>query len=222
MKAIKNKKSRGFSLLELMVAMTVMLIAMGIVSSLLYRAMGVRSRESRKTDALTSAQAGLNVLSREIANSGFGIFIDASSRVPSNGIVLADSNANQIRVRANITNALDYSSPEGATSDPGEDITYFLDADTGSIVRYDPNVPSPQLNTSIVVNRISSVQFAYVNYTVGSSATTTTSTPTATTGRVIITLVVMLDPVAGQPNPGNVTFSTDVTLRNANYMLQQY
>ncbi len=214
-----NSTSKGFSLVELMVAMTIMLMMMGIVSGLLYRAMGVRSRESRKTDALTSAQAALNVLSREIANSGFGIYKDGA---PNNGIVLADSNANRIRVRANVTNVLDYSSPGGATSDAGEDVTYFLDAGSGSIVRYDPNILSPQAKTSIVVNRISSVKFDYVNYTVGSSATTTTSTPTATTGRVIITIVVMLDPVAGQPNPGSVTFSSDVTLRNANYMLQQY
>lgn len=214
--------SNGFSLVELMLAMTLMLMMMGVVSGLLYRAMGVRSRESRKTDALTSAQAALNVLSREIANSGFGIYTDAGSRVPSNGIVLADSNANRVRVRANVTNNLNYGSPGGATSDPGEDITYFLDSASGSIVRYDPNLPLLQPKTSIVVNRISSVQFEYVNYTVGSSATTTTSTPTATTGRVIITIVVMLDPVSGQPNPGSVTFSSDVTLRNANYMLQQY
>ncbi len=212
----------GFSLLELMVAMTIMLILMGVISGILYRAMGVRSRESRKTDALTSAQAGLNVLSREIANAGFGLYSDSGYKTPSNGIVLADSNANRIRVRANITNVQDQASPQGAISGPGEDVTYFLDSSTGSIVRYDPNTPSPQSKTSIVVNRISSVKFDYVNYTFGSSATTTTSTPTTSTGRVIITVVVMLDPVSGQPNPGSVTFSTDVTLRNANYMLQQY
>ena len=219
----RTKQQKGFSILELLVSMTIMLMLMGIVSLLFGRAMGVRSRESRKTDALTSAQAVLNVMSREIANSGFGLYSDSLNRVPNNGIVLADSDAHRIRIRANITNTRSYTDPNApATSDPGEDITYFLDGTTSSIVRYDANAASPIPKSSIVVNRISSVTFDYVNYIAGSSATTTTSTPTATTGRVVITVVVMLDPIVGQPYPATVTFTSDVILRNANYMLQQY
>lgn len=221
------KRSRtaqsGFSLIELLVAMTIMAILMGIISMLFTRAIGVRSRESRKTDALTSSEAALNVISREVANSGFGLYTDSVTKVPMNGIVLADSDASHLRVRANITNSQAYANPTvSATSDPGEDITYFLDTATASIVRYDPNAVSPTPTTSVVVNRISNVTFQYVNYTYGSSVMTTTSTPTATTGRVVITIVVRMEPVFGQPNPGTVTFTSDVTLRNANYMLQQY
>jgi len=220
-KKARNREG-GFSLLELLVAMTIMLVLMGTVSMLFSRAMGVRNRESRKTDALTSAQAVLNVISREIANSGFGLY-NPDTRTASNGIVLADSDAHRIRVRSNVTNALAYSAPNaGATSDPGEDVAYYLDTSTSSIVRYDVNAVAPAPKKSVVVNRISSVNFEYVNYTAGTSATTTTSVPTAATGRVIITVVVQLDPVAGQANPGTVTFTSDVTLRNANYMLQQY
>lgn len=218
-----KKNQGGFSLLEILVSMTIMLVLMGVVSMLFSRAMGVRSRESRKTDALTSAQAVLNVMSREIANSGFGLYSDPVNRIPNNGIVLADSNANRIRIRANITNMRAYTDPTTpGTSDPGEDITYFLDGTTASIVRYDANAVAPAPRSSIVVNRISSVTFSYVNYTAGSSGTTTTSTPTATTGRVIITVVELLEPVPGQQNPSTVTFTSDVILRNSNYMLQQY
>lgn len=213
----------GFSLLELMIAMTITLILMSIITMLFSRAMGVRARESRKTDALTSSQAALNVMSREIANSGFGLYSDPVTRVPNNGIVLADSNSSRIRIRANLNNSRDYSGPASTgTSNPGDDVMYFLDPTTASIVRYDQNAVAPDPTASVVVNRISNVTFQYVNYTYGSSATTTTSTPTANTGRVIITIVVQLEPVQGQPNPGTVTFTSDVTLRNANYMLQQY
>ena len=219
---ISKSREGGFSLLELLVSMTIMLVLMGTVSMLFSRSMGVKNRESRKTDALTSAQAVLNIISREIANSGFGIY-NPAARTPTNGIVLADSGAHQIRVRSNITNTLQYSAPNaGATSDPGEDVTYYLDAANSSIVRYDANAIDPVPKTSVVVNRISNITFEYVNYTAGSSATTTTSTPTSSTGRVIITVVVQLDPVSGQQNPGTVTFTSDVILRNANYMLQQY
>jgi len=218
-KSIKN--SAGFSLIELTVAMVIMLILLGVVASLLARSMGVRSRESQRTDALTSAHAALNVLSREIANSGFGITASDGSRLASNGIIAADSNASRIHVRSNITNVGPMSGGTSvlSTNEPGEDITYFFDNATDSIVRYDPN-DSPR--TSVVVNRISNVTFQYFDYSGINSGGTEVTTPTNNTGRVRITVTVQLDPVFGQPNPSNVTFSSDVTLRNSNYMLNQY
>ena len=68
----KKRNEKGFSLIELTVAMTIMLILLSVVSTLITRAMGVRQRETRRADALVSVQAALNVISREVANSGFG------------------------------------------------------------------------------------------------------------------------------------------------------
>ena len=106
-----------------------------------------------------------------------------------------------------------------STNEPGEDITYFFDAATASIVRYDPN-DTPR--TSVVVNRISNVTFQYFDYSGTSSTGVEVSTPTNNTGRVRITVMVQLDPVYGQPNPSNISFTSDVTLRNSSYMLNQY
>jgi prepilin-type N-terminal cleavage/methylation domain-containing protein len=219
---MKNKRGQaGFSLLEMMISMAIMLILMGVVTSLLSRNLGVRARESQRTDALTSAEAALNVMSREIANSGFGIYSGTNARLASNGIVTADSTANQIHFRANVYN----NGPSGTTSgvlttdDPGEDITYFYDANSGSIVRFDPN-DTPQ--TSVVVNKISSVTFTYYDYSGTSSGGVQTVAPTANTGRIQITVRVQLDPIQGQPHPNDVQFTSDVTLRNSAYMLNQY
>ena len=222
-RTIKKSNERGFSLLELLIAMVMMLILMGIVSMLLSRSLSVRARERSRTDALTSAQAALNVLSREIANSGFGLAIQGDPRVASNGIVAADSNGSQIHIRSNFNNVGPHAAPTNATVlrtlDPGEDITYFYDATTKSILRYDPNnTPT----TSSIVNRISSVSFRYYDYVGTNSTGTLVTTPTINTGRVNITVNVNLDPVYGQPNPSSVIFTSDVTLRNSKYMLQQY
>lgn len=211
MKYGKNQKAAGFSLLELMIAMTIMLVLLGMASTLLSSALGSRARESRRADALTSAQAALNVISRETTNAGYGI-IEGS--YGSNGLVLADCNAQRIHFRSNINNT------DLTTNSPGEDVTYFFDDNTDSIVRYDPN-DTPK--TSVVVNRVSSVNFLYIDY-VGSSSTPSTpkSAPTSDTGRVRINVQVSLEPVAGQPSNDEVTFTSDVTLRNSNYMLNQY
>src|SRR5438067_8281806 len=181
MKRKKAKNSAGFSILELLVAMTVMLILLTIVSSLLGGSLSIRARESQKADALAAALAALNSLSREIANSGFGIYTGTNSRLANNGIIAADSNANQIHMRSNINNV----GPVGgstvlSTNVPGEDVTYFYDAATKSIVRYDPN-GAPQ--TSVLVNKVSLVTFTYYEYSAASSTGTLVTTPTNNTGR---------------------------------------
>lgn len=205
MKNKDNKQIQGFSLVELILAMTIMLTLLGLITTLFAGALSTRERESSKTDALTSAQAALNVISREIGNSGYGL--------DTNGIVVADSTSTKVRFRANIDNT------DSVIVSPEEDITYYFDNATDSIVRYDPN-DTP--NTSVVVNRISNVKFQYFDYAGSSSTATETTNPTSNTGRVRITVTVQLEEVRGQPKGQKVVFVTDVTLRNSNYMLNQY
>lgn len=226
MQVNKTKSESGFSLVELLIATVVTLILLSIISTVFSQAMGVTVRENRKADALVSAQAALNLMSREIGNAGFGIYADATTQTPSNGIITADSHARQLRIRSNFDNIGDRSLPAGSTvlntNMPGEDVTFFFDNATQSIVRFDPNVSASEPTTSVVVNRISDVTFSYFNYTSSSSSVTETAAPTSATSRVRITVVVKLDPVSGQPDNQSVAFTSDVTLRNASYMLRQY
>jgi prepilin-type N-terminal cleavage/methylation domain-containing protein len=201
---IKNNQ-QGFSIIELMMAMTVTLVILSVTMSLFSGAFSTRKRESRKTDALTSARAALNIISREIANSGYGL--------SSNGIITGDSNDKRIHFRSNLDNS------NGLTEDEGEDVTYFFDGTTQSIVRHAPN---DQIETSVIVNRISDVTFVYWDYTGNSSTATQRTTPTNDTGRVTITVTVRMEDVEGQPSGQTVTYSSDVTIRNSDYMLNQY
>src|SRR5690349_21271427 len=124
---MNTRSEHGFSLLELILAMTIMLAVMAIASSLLFRGFAIRQRESRTTDALTSAQAALRVISRDIANAGFGMFDSGDTKVPHNGIVVANSNANRIRVRSNLDNSGGLPGTPGASTlainAPDEDVT---------------------------------------------------------------------------------------------------
>lgn len=215
MRQKKGVQQGGFSLAELMIAMTIMLVMLSIVATLLSKSLGMRARESRRTDALTSAQAALNVMSREISNSGFGIYENSLTPVSCNGLVIADSTSNKIHIRTNVENFNNVT-----TNSAGEDVTYFFDSSSDSIVRYDPNDSIP---TSVVVNRISNVNFQYFDYVGSSSAPTgPSSTPTSNSGRVRINVTVQLEHVEGQPDNQTVTMTSDVTLRNSNYMLNQY
>jgi prepilin-type N-terminal cleavage/methylation domain-containing protein len=121
MKRVGKIKNGGFSLIELMMAMTITLVLLALVSGLFSRALGTRARESRRTDALTSAQAALDVMSHEISNAGYGIFYTnaTNAKLASNGIIIADSGQQKLHIRANVENS-DY-----CTASPGEDVTYY-------------------------------------------------------------------------------------------------
>src|SRR5437762_9513677 len=103
----------GFSLVELMIAMTIVLVITTITASLLASSFNIRGRENQKTAALADAQRALNNMSREIANSGFGL--------SNNGIVTYDSSSTAIRVRANL-NAFDRETTSSQVTDSDEDV----------------------------------------------------------------------------------------------------
>jgi len=224
MRSVKRKNNEGFSLIELLVTMLVVVLLLVLVSTLLSRSLAVRAHESRKTDALTSAHAALNIMSREIANSGFGIYDSDLSQSAVNGVIIADSNAGQIHFRANLSNAgdgpINPSCPAICTNEAGEDVTYFFDDETDSIVRYDPN-STP--TTSVIVNKISNVTFSYFDYADDGTPTPEpgNTVPTELTGRIRLTVDVTLEEVIGQPQE-SVRFTSEINLRNSNYMLRQY
>lgn len=194
----------GFSLIELILAMVITLIILGVAVVTFSSALNSRSRESSKTDAITSAQAALNIMSREIGNSGYGLKYD-------NGLVSADCTDKRLHFRANIQNN------NSVTTDPGENITFFWDSASKSVVKYDAYNGG---STSGIVNQVSDVSFVYYNY--ASDGTVTTGLASAATGRVTVILTIILPAVQGQPSGQTVTVKSDITLRNSPYMLGQY
>jgi type II secretory pathway pseudopilin PulG len=185
--------------------MTITLILLGVTATAFSGALQTRERETSRTDALTAAQAAINVMSREISNAGFGL--------TNNGIVLADSDSQKLHIRSNTKN------DNLTTTDVDEDITYYYDATSQSVVRYDANATPA---TSGIINEVSRVTFQYFDYTGSNSTPVIGLTPTADTGRVRITLIVIMANVQGQPKNQTVTLTSDVTLRNSTYMLNQY
>ena len=183
--------------------MVITLVILAAAVTVYQQAINMRLRQSSRTDAITAAQAALNIMSREIGNSGYGL--------SDNGVVL-DSTATVLHIRANVVNS------NNTTSDAGEDIAFYLDG-TGadqSVVRHDNNTGE----TSGIINRVSSVSFAYTNYVNPPDTLPVGASPA--TGKITITLTVLLPEVQGQPTGQTVTVRSDVTLRNSTYMRGQY
>lgn len=224
----KTLQQSGFSLMELLIAMTMTLAIMGVASTLLASAFRLRARENNRSSAIADAQRALNILSRDIANAGYGL--------STNGIVAGgDSGATSIRIRSD----LDLS---GATDGSGEDVKYALvnDANGSFIVRLNLQ---PTQTTGLIANRIDGLALYYydrsVTYTIGdcgigncnitnvvNSAGATQTQVTPDNAKYIVLSLRVTLPAVGTPGspayqpPSATQLVSTVTLRNAN--LQTY
>jgi prepilin-type N-terminal cleavage/methylation domain-containing protein len=207
----------GFSLIELMIAMTTTLVLMAAACALLAGAFNVRGRENQKSAALADAQRALNSMSREIGNAGFGL--------STNGIVAFDSTSSAIRVRANL-NAFDKETTSTAVSDSDEDVIYklFRDSTQSYVERVDIN---SGIRTTILANRVDALLIRYyadkIDYTAGNCDITTGAVEVAdkTQAKYIVIVACVQLPAVGKPgSPGyqpvsNVQLISDVMLRNS-------
>jgi prepilin-type N-terminal cleavage/methylation domain-containing protein len=229
MKKQKGKAEKGFSLFELIIAMAITLALAVAAMTLVAASFKVRSRENRKMDAIADAQRGINLMTREIANAGFGL--------NNNGIVSSDSTANSIRVRSNL-NALSGEATSNSVSDRDEDIKFMLYTDSGSsyIVRLDVNVGAQEM---VLANRVDNLNIHYypdkVLYTADNSGgncdiTNVTDslgnpvsdvTQKSSAGYIVMSACVALPAVGDPGSPGyqpasQIQLVSDVSLRNVN------
>ena len=228
----KNNKQAGFSLIELIIAMTLTITIMGVASVLLAQALNVRTRTNANNDALADAQRALNIMSREIANAGFNL--------SGNGIVAGDTgtdaNGNSmIRFRAN-TNKFDSSFSTAARNgigvvgeDAGEDVKYFIykASNTNLLARYDEYAQAGG-SVTVLANRLDTLHMHYygqrVTYSTSgcdlTGASASEVSPSAAK-YVVIAVCVELDAVgkpgsAGYQPEKSVLLLSDVALRNSN------
>jgi prepilin-type N-terminal cleavage/methylation domain-containing protein len=195
----------GFSLIELLIAMTVALILMAAASTLLTSSLGTRTRENLRSDALSDAQRAVSMMSREIGNSGYGLI--------DNGIVANDSGQASIRIRANIDSALEREDSPAtplATDDPDEDVAYVYQAANQAIVRFDRNT-----NTNTVLAR--PVNAFRIRYLDGLDLDTTAASAVKIRLTVSITL-----PASNNQPASQMQLTSDVALRNAPAVLGRY
>jgi prepilin-type N-terminal cleavage/methylation domain-containing protein len=217
----KKDRTRGFSLIELLIAMAITMTLMTAAATLLASALRMRSRENQKSDALADTQRALNIMSREIANAGFNL--------TNNGIVTGHSGLNEIRIRSNL-NKYDFTfdkEDRDEVQNEMEDIKYFLNEtdETKYLVRHDKY----GTGSTVLANRIDNMNIHYfdqkVTYTAPSGGSDITNVSAAEVDPteakyVVIVISVTLDAVgtpytAGYQPAYSVLLCSDVTLRNA-------
>ncbi len=200
----------GFSLLELMIAMTLTLIVAGASATLLSQSFRMRSREDIRSDAIADAQRALNIVSREIANSGFGLV--------DNGIVPGDTDNQSIRVRANL-NAYTLETGNGQVSNPDEDLKYLMYHDDAENRHYLVRLDAVTKATTVLANRLN---FFRLDYFDSAGAPIDMANPAnlanAWKVRIRVEVTMPAEGVLGEPGYQRewpVELRSEVVLRNA-------
>lgn len=212
-----TQNEKGFSLFELIIAMTITIAILGVASTLLATSFNVRNREQSRTDSIADVQRAVNVMSRELAIGGYGFDI------PGNGLVVGDSDGSTIRVRSNLNR---FSESSGTIESAGEDIKYLVDStnEQNYLVRYDRFATNP---TTVLANRIDSLNIIY--WGPGNTALDVAADPSQVANAVglRITVGVNLPAVGKEKSPGyqpatTVQLTSDVALRNKGENLSTY
>lgn len=211
----------GFSLMELIIAMAITLSVMSMATTLIAGALRIRSRENQKSDALADVQRAMNMMSREVANSGFNL--------NNNGIVASESDGTRLRIRANL-NRYDYNATTNSRDnivDEGEDVSYFINLAEGTkyLARHDLYGGTK----TVLANRLDSFNIHYyadkVTYDANPGADDITNVSAAPVNPseakyIVIAVSVTLDPQGtpgstGYQAPFSVLLCSDVALRNS-------
>jgi type II secretory pathway pseudopilin PulG len=213
----QNTTTSGFSLLELIIAMSITISVMAAAATLLATSFKIRSREDTRTDAIADVQRAMQVMSREIAIGGFGF------DTVSNGLVAADCSASTLRVRSNLNRYTGTGGTQYTIADKDEDIKYLINSNASKkyLVRYD-QFPSGQ--ATVLANRVDSLGFVYMDSSGTALADQTNVTAAA---MVRITVAVDLPPVgtkgvSGYQPATTIDLTSDVALRNKKENIATY
>jgi len=194
----------GFSIIELVIAMAITLAVMAAATTLLATSLRTRGRENLRSEALASTQRALNIMSREIGNSGYGL--------ADNGIVLGDSGTTSIRVRANLDN-------NSSLVGQDEDVRYVFQNPggvTGSIVRYDNSLGAA--GNVVLATNISGLVLTYFDV---NGIPIMNAANYASAER--LTIEVKVDLPAGLEQPAStMKLVSDIALRNAPNTLESF
>jgi len=122
----KNRES-GFSLIELLIAMTLGLVVLGAISSVFLTQRQTYDAQEQITDMVQTARAAMDMMSREIRMAGYyDPAVATMQRSDSNAddFVGITYNSSELQLKADINNNAGIGLADGDTDDEHENIVY--------------------------------------------------------------------------------------------------
>ncbi|MGD9973359.1 MAG: PilW family protein [Desulfatirhabdiaceae bacterium] len=125
-----SKYISGYSLIELMIAMTIGLVILGAIGTLFVMQQESTSDQARIIEMQENLRVGMDIMSRELLMAGYDPYKNDPSKAKTTGILTANANSIRIAYAEDENN-------DGDTDDSGEykDITYTIDTTNKELKR---------------------------------------------------------------------------------------
>ncbi|NNE67418.1 MAG: hypothetical protein HKN33_12700 [Pyrinomonadaceae bacterium] len=196
---VKITRQSGFSLIELTIAGVMLVIVLGILSSIIFGINRTYSQQRPRMEAVNDANAALDLMSRLIRMAGNNPGEIAGLQGIDPGVPVSGQ-YNTIRIRSDWHGATMSSSPDGDTNDTFEDVTFWVAA--GVLMKQEsPGDTSPVE----FLGQINSLRFTY--FDTDNAAILDPVTNNAEIARVDIEIDTQT------PDTPAMTFGTSVQLR---------
>jgi type IV pilus assembly protein PilW len=150
----KNKES-GFTLVELLIAMTIGLIILGALSSTFLMQRKIYDVQEQIVEMVQTARAAMDMISREIRMAGYDPTGLANATIVS-------ATSNSINFTLDITDDAGTGPPDEDTGDSNENITYSLYTPADGIQKLGRKSTSTAVNQP-VAEHVESLAFRYWN-----------------------------------------------------------
>ena len=147
----RNKES-GFTLVELLIAMTIGLIILAALSSTFLMQRKAYDVQEQIVEMVQNARAAMDIMSREIRMAGY----DPTGLA---GSTIVSTTSNSINFTLDITDDAGTGPPDGDTNDANENITYLLYT-TNSIQKLGRKSTASAIITQPVAENIEDLQIS--------------------------------------------------------------
>lgn len=140
-----GRSSAGFTLVELLVSLTIFAVVAGVLTSVLVSANRTHRQTTHRAEIQAASRQALSLLTAELAQAG------ADPRIPPVGIAaIVAADAASVRVRADLN-------ADGTiqTTEPSEDVTYTYNAGAGTLLR------NPGSGAAVVLQNVTDLRFTY-------------------------------------------------------------
>ena len=162
----KNKES-GFTLVELLIAMTIGLIILAALSSTFLMQRKAYDVQEQIVEMVQNSRAAMDIMSREIRMAGY----DPTGLA---GSTIVSTTSNSINFTLDITDDAETGPPDGDTSDANENITYSLYT-TNSIQKLGRKSTATAIINQPVAENIENLQISQSGNSINVSLTARTS-----------------------------------------------
>jgi type IV pilus assembly protein PilW len=158
----RHAGNAGFTLIEVLIAMTVLAIAMVGIYNLFAKNAKAHVSQELTLELTQDLRGALHLMTTEVRMAGYDPEDTAGAGFMTDTDDRYDTDANSIRFTMDINDDTGSGSDDGDVSDTGEDVNYYVATDTDGIQKLYRRLDADDTKVAVVSENITGLTIAYL------------------------------------------------------------